>query len=160
MFSSNAEGIKVMDSQEIMRQTILRHVMMQRLNPALNHLHSIQPLLQPAPKSRILDIQAGVLTVRTVPYRHPLLGLGGVSYPGEHWDDLSLEMRLLLASNPGAVIAAFKKAKFEIPKAILRALREFRQSVRRSGSLEAAIKAILRPLKFIPKSLHPIDSVA
>ena len=160
MFSGNAEGIRIMGSREIIRQTLLRQDMMQGLNPALNHLLSTQPLFQPAPKSRILDIQGGVLKIRTIPYRIPLLGFGGISYPGEHWDDLSLELRLLLASNPGAVVAAFKKAKFEIPKAILRAIREFKQSARGNGGLDAAIKAILRPIKFIPKSLHPIDSVA
>lgn len=75
-------------------------------------------------------------------------------------DDLAQEVFLLLVKRRQRILAAIKKAGYEIPADILRTIQEFQRAVYGSGFFDATIKTLFLPLRLIPKSLHPNEIAA
>lgn len=126
------------------------------------------PAIDPTPRFRVNLSTSHGFKIDVVPanqavYRFADNQAVGDSQVGCHfqsWDDLSQELRLLVFNHFHAVLLALKDAGYELPKELLRALREFVQAGYRNSLFEAYIKPLILPLKLVPKSLHPVESIA
>lgn len=131
-------------------------------------LNDFIPAIDPAPRFRVALSDSHGVKIHFDPSRHAIYKFADshVARDGQgedlfqSWDDLSQELRLLVFNHIHAVLSALKEAGYELPKELLRALREVVRAGHGSGFFEAHIKPLILPLKLVPKSLHPIESIA